>query len=138
MKIIIKNLKQVQYNVEIESDEKTIKDLKKQIEKDHGFDSTIMELLHNGVILEDAKTLKDYNIKNENVFIMMNAKIKAKINPPQEQPPSSISPPNSIEVPKSNEESNKSASVDKVNSLVDMGYVKRKSRECSKCCKRWY
>ena len=126
MKIIIKNLKQVQYNVEIESDEKTIKDLKNEIEKVHGFDSNLMKLLHNGVVLEDAKTLKDYNIKDENVIIMMNAKTKAKINPPQEQPPSSISPPNPIEVPKSSEESNKSASVDKVNSLVDMGYEKEK------------
>lgn len=126
MKIIIKNLKQVQYNVEIESDEKTIKDLKNEIEKVHGFDSNLMKLLHNGVVLEDAKTLKDYNIKDENVIIMMNAKTKAKINPPQEQPPSSISPSNPIEVPKSSEESNKSASVDKVNSLVDMGYEKEK------------
>ena len=31
MKIIVKNLKQVTYNVEIESDQKTVKDLKNEI-----------------------------------------------------------------------------------------------------------
>ena len=66
MKIIVKNLKQVEYNVEIESDKKTIKDLKNEIEKVHGFDSNLMKLLHNGVVLEDSKTLESYNIKNEN------------------------------------------------------------------------
>ena len=69
MKIIIKSLKQVLYNVEIESDLKTIKDLKNKIEEIHSFDSYIMKLIYNGVILEDAKTLRDYNIKDENIII---------------------------------------------------------------------
>ena len=53
---------------------------KNEIEKVHGFDSNLMKLLHNGVVLEDAKTLRDYNIKDENVIIMMNSKIKPKKN----------------------------------------------------------
>ena len=128
MKIIIKNLKQVQYNVEIESDEKTIKDLKKAIEIAHGFDSSLMKLLHNGAILDDSKTLKDYNIKEENVVIMMNSKAKPKVqpNPPQPETKPQELPPEKKEPSESPSEANKSNFSDKVNSLVDMGYEKEK------------
>jgi UV excision repair protein RAD23 len=128
MKIIIKNLKQVQYNVEIESDEKTIKDLKNAIEAAHGFDSNLMKLLHNGVILDDSKTLKDYNIKEENVVIMMNSKAKPKVqpNPPQPETKPQELPPEKKEPSESPSEANKSNFSDKVNSLVDMGYEKEK------------
>ena len=51
MKLIIKNLKQVTYNVEVPSEKTTVLDLKKEIEKSHGFDSAQLKLLHNGVIL---------------------------------------------------------------------------------------
>ena len=33
-----------------------------------------MKLLHNGVVLDDSKTLESYNIKDENIVIMMNSK----------------------------------------------------------------
>ena len=55
MKLILKNLKQVQYIVELESDKNTVKDLKNEIEKLHGFDSSLIKLLHNGKVLEDSK-----------------------------------------------------------------------------------
>ncbi len=128
MKIIIKNLKQVQYNVEIESDEKTIKDLKMAIETAHGFDSSLMKLLHNGAILDDSKTLKDYNIKEENVVIMMNSKAKPKVQPSPPQPetkPQEL-PPEKKEPSTSPSEVNKPDLNEKVNSLVDMGYEKEK------------
>ena len=38
MKIIIKSLKQVEHNVEVASDEISVKDLKNEIEKVYGFD----------------------------------------------------------------------------------------------------
>ena len=128
MKIIVKNLKQVQYNVEIGSDEKTIKDLKNAIEKAHGFDSNLMKLLHNGAILDDSKTLKDYNIKEENVVIMMNSKAKPKVqtNPPQPETKPQELPPEKKEPSQSPSESIKPNMSDKVNSLVDMGYEKEK------------
>ena len=81
MKLILKNLKQVQYNVEVESEKVTVKDLKNEIEKNHGFDSSLIKLLHNGKVLEDAKTLEEYQIKEESVIIMMNTKLKAKPSP---------------------------------------------------------
>ena len=122
MKIIIKNLKQVEYQVEIESNKKTIKDLKNEIEKAYKFDSNLMKLLHNGVILEDSKTIESYNIKDENVFIMMNSKPKKKPNPP----PSNTSLPaqNELKQEKPKEENNPNSQ--KINSLVEMGYEKDK------------
>ena len=118
MKIIVKNLKQVTYNVEIESDQKTVKDLKNEIEKVHGFDSNLMKLLHNGVVLEDSKTLENYNIKNENVIIMMNTK-----------PKKAASPPISVKTEKKDEKTDKPKVQnisEKENSLVEMGYEKEK------------
>ena len=118
MKIIVKNLKQVTYNVEIESDQKTVKDLKNEIEKVHGFDSNLMKLLHNGVVLEDSKTLENYNIKNENVIIMMNTK-----------PKKTSSSPISVTTEKKDEKKDKlkvQNISEKVNSLVEMGYEKEK------------
>ena len=78
MKLTLKNLKQAKYNVELESEKNTIKDLKNEIEKVHGFDSNVIKLLLNGKVLEDSKTLEDYQIKSENIIIMMNTKPKPK------------------------------------------------------------
>ena len=130
MKLIIKNLKQLEYNVEIESDQKTVKDLKIVIEKAHGFDSNLMKLLHNGVILSDENTLASYNIKEGNVVIMMNSKAKQKPNQPQANPqpgpqPSVPSQPKPNEPEKKPEEA-KPDMTEKVNSLVEMGYEKEK------------
>jgi UV excision repair protein RAD23 len=130
MKIIIKNLKQIEYIVEIESDQKTVKDLKDEIQKVHGFDSNLMKLLHNGVILNDTNTLADYKIKDENVIIMMNSKPKQKPNPPQTNPQPSQEPkaptePKAKEPEKKPEETKPDMS-EKVNALVEMGYEREK------------
>ena len=78
MKLTLKNLKQVKYNVELESEKNSIKDLKNEIEKVHGFDSNVIKLLLNGKVLEDSKTIEDYQIKSDNIIIMMNTKPKPK------------------------------------------------------------
>ena len=129
MKLILKNLKQVQYLVEVESEKNTIKDLKNEIEKVHGFDSNLMKLLHNGRVLEDSKTLEEYQIKDENVIIMMNTKAKAKPNPQPLNQPKPASPKKEDsgkkeEQPKK-EEKGKQFS-EQINSLVDMGYDREK------------
>ena len=79
MKLTLKNLKQAKYNVELESEKNTIKDLKNEIEKVHGFDSNVIKLLLNGKVLEDSKTIEDYQIKSDNIIIMMNTKPKPKV-----------------------------------------------------------
>ena len=87
-----------------------------------------MKLLHNGAILDDSKTLKDYNIKEENVVIMMNSKAKPKVqsNPPQPKTKQQELPPEKKEPLQSPSKGNKPNMSDKVNSLVDMGYKKEK------------
>jgi len=76
MKLTIKSLKQIPYDVEVESDQVSIKDLKKEIENLHGFDHTTLKLVFNGVVLDDSKKLHEFNIKEANVIVMMNAKAK--------------------------------------------------------------
>ena len=130
MKLILKNLKQVQYNVEMESEKNTIKDLKNEIEKLHGFDSNIIKLLHNGKVLEDAKTLEEYQIKDENVIIMMNTKPKQKTEPQSTEQAKPSSPkkeeqPKAEEPPKKEEEK-PNANSSQVDQLVEMGYEKEK------------
>ena len=89
----------------------------------HGFDSNLMKLLHNGVILEDSKTLESYNIKNENVVIMMNSKPKQKPVVPQ---PDTNNNTNTNNEEKKNIEKPKPDFSEKINSLVEMGYEREK------------
>ena len=113
MKLLLKNLRQQEFKIEIESDQKTVKDLKLEIEKVYNFDSTCIKLLHSGVVLEDAKTLEEYKIKEGNVIIMMLAKAKAA--PPK--PESNPNPPEYTE---------------QINSLIDMGYERDKVEKAVK------
>lgn len=76
MKLTIKSLKQVPYDVEVETDQVTVKELKQEVEKRHGFDHSTLKLVFNGVVLDDAKKLVECNLKEGNVVVMMNAKAK--------------------------------------------------------------
>ena len=123
MKLKLKNLKQQEFDIEIESDKKTVKDLKLEVEKVHGFDANLMKLLHNGMILEDAKTLEDYKITEGNVVIMMATK-KKQAEPPKPQPKPEEKPQEQPKNDTSNQ--NKPDYTEKINSLVEMGYEKEK------------
>jgi len=87
MKLTIKSLKQVVYQIEVESDQIEVLELKKKIELAHQFDHTTLNLVFNGSKLVDSKKLCDYNIKEDNVIIMMSSKVKpVNINSvPQEE-----------------------------------------------------
>ena len=76
MKLILKNLKQVEYEIYIESDQVTVKDLKIEIEKLYSFDSEQLKLISSGTILEDSYLLSEYKIKDNSTIIMMNIKTK--------------------------------------------------------------
>ena len=78
MKVIVKNLKKVTYETAIESEEITIKNFKEEIERQHGFKSETLKLLKEGIILDDSKKLKDYDIKEESIITMMITKAKIK------------------------------------------------------------
>jgi len=76
MKIIIKSLKKVPYEVKIDSEEISVKELKQEIEKKHGFDAECIKILFKGSMLDDKKLIKDYKITEDDFLTMMNSKVK--------------------------------------------------------------
>lgn len=76
MKIIIKSLKQVAYELELNSDDLSIKDLKSEIEKKHGFEAESIKILFKGSMLDDKKQIKDYKIAEGDTLTMMSSKVK--------------------------------------------------------------
>jgi UV excision repair protein RAD23 len=148
MKLIIKNLKQIVYNVEIESDKSTVLDLKKEIEKSHGFDSNLLKLLFNGVVLDDSKTLENYKIQDESVIIMMNTKIKPKnVQPVSESQPSTQNQEQKKEEKKPEEKKEEKKPAEKkenkneekytqqLNSLTDMGFERGQAEAAIKAAR---
>ena len=146
MKITIKNLKQISYNVEITSEKPSVLDLKKEIEKEHGFDSTLLKLLFNGVVLDDSKNLEDYKIQDGSIIIMMNTKAKPKNT--QSQPNNDSSQPKPEEKkpeeknqvqPKQPEKKEEKPQGEKcssqINSLVDMGFEKSQAEAAIKAAR---
>ena len=134
MKLILKNLKQVAYNIEITSENLSILNLKKEIEKVYGFDASQLKLLHNGAVLDDSKTLEDYKIQENSIIIMMNSKVKPKNAQPstniESSKPQELSEEQKKEQKKTEEK--KTEKVEKkqqqfsqqIDSLVDMGFEK--------------
>ena len=136
MKLIIKNLKQVPHNVEVPSDKITVKELKQEIEKAHGFDADHLKLLYNGIVLDDSKTLESYDIKEEFVLIMMNTKAKVQ-NVPKETEKKE-EPQTQSNQPKQEEPKPKPAEKDyteQINNLADMGYPRSEAEAAVKAAR---
>jgi len=141
MKLIIKTLKQMSYNVEIPSENSTVLDLKKELEKLHGFDASLLKLLFNGVILEDSKTLQEYKIQENSIIIMMSSKGKPKNN----NPPSNNEPPKQKEEEKKPEEKKPEQKneqkpqeekyTQQMSSLLDMGFEKTQAEAAIKAAR---
>ena len=128
MKLILKNLKQVEYELIIDSDNITVKDLKIQVEKLYSFDSEQIKLIFNGIILDNANILSFYKITENSIIIMMNTKIKKIENTNKTNFNSTYSNKNKIQ-PEMGSKSNISKILNdnltiQVNSLVDMGFEK--------------
>ena len=149
MKLIIKNLKQVPHNVEVENEKVTIKDLKLEIEKEHGFDANHLKLLFNGVVLDDTKTLESYGIKDEYVIIMMNTKAKPKNTSNEQQTeqakPQTTNTTNTNETkteqnpnpqPTSQQQQPQQQNyTEQINNLVDMGFVRSEAEAAIKAAR---
>ena len=149
MKLIIKNLKQVPHNVEVENEKVTIKDLKLEIEKEHGFDANHLKLLFNGVVLDDTKTLESYGIKDEYVIIMMNTKAKPKNTSNEQQTeqakPQTTNTSNTNETkteqnpnpqPTSQQQQPQQQNyTEQINNLVDMGFVRSEAEAAIKAAR---
>lgn len=140
MKLIINNLKHISYEVEVPNDSVTIKDLKLEIEKTHGFDHKCIKLLFQGVVFNDEMSLKYYDIKEDNVIIMMNNKLKPEFVPKSQPEPQKVEikvpleekkeEPKMeemlIEISRLKEKSVPSQNdyAKELNSLIEMGFVK--------------
>lgn len=84
MKIILKSLKQVNYEVNIENTTISIGELKKITEKAHSIEADTIKLVFNGVVLKDENTVDSYGIQEGNILVMMIS--KAKVQNKQEAP----------------------------------------------------
>ena len=77
MKIRIKTLKSVEYEIDIQN-ESTVKEVKQAIESKYAIEFATIKLIYNGSILVDDKTILSYNIKEGSVLILMTTKIEKK------------------------------------------------------------
>lgn len=75
MQLIVKGLKGDQNNVEIMEDA-TVLDLKAVIMSQLGHSAVSQKLLYKGKILDDSKSLNEYNIQSGNTIVMMITKSK--------------------------------------------------------------
>ena len=128
MKIILKNLKQIEYELQIESNSITVKDLKIEIEKLYSFDSEQIKLLFKGSVLDNSNLLSEYNITENSLIIMMNTKPKQFINNNMNNINNNINQNQNI-AKISKEETNQNISdilndnlKIQIDSLVDMGF----------------
>ena len=131
MKLILKSLKQVEYEINLESDKITVKDLKIEIEKLYSFDSEDIKLIFNGTILENQNILSYYKIVENSTIIIMNTKIKkfenSEVNKSlgysEENKSQTKSTISQVNKPNISKILNDNLTI-QINSLIDMGFEK--------------
>ena len=87
MKIFIKTLKGEKTEYEVQPED-TVSALKQKVKDAQGHDPELQKLIAFGKIMEDAKPLADYNIKESDQIVLMVSKPK----PPPRQPEPSPQP----------------------------------------------
>ena len=134
MKLILKTLKQVELEIEVESDLITVKELKLKIESLYSYDSDIIKLIYKGAILDDAKPLNHYQINENCSIIIMNTKNIQAANKTETNNNinNNLNYPIKQNIPKFENQEKKEEITDilkdnlniTINSLVDMGFEK--------------
>ena len=134
MKIILKNLKQIEYELQIPSNSISVKELKLIIEDVYSFDSDEIKLISNGTVLENSKKLSEYNINEGSTIIIMKVKIKNRKKIPNNNnintsPKTDDKNNNNIEIKKGQNNQDISQILKDnlkitIDSLVDMGFEK--------------
>jgi len=82
MKLKVKTLKGVTFEVESEPDD-TVASLKANVEAAMPeFPAALQKLIHSGKILEDSSCVKEYNIKEGEFIVVMVSKVQAKAPSP--------------------------------------------------------
>ena len=132
MRLILKSLKQVEYEIYIQSEKINVKDLKNEIEKLYSFDSENIKLFFNGTILKNENYLSDYKITENCTIIIMNTKPKQLDNLNTNKSKPNESPQENPKI-KTNVENLNKSNISKIlndnltiqiNSLVDMRFEK--------------
>jgi UV excision repair protein RAD23 len=78
MRIKLKTLKQNVYDLELNSENCTILEVKQAIELSYGFETKSIKLIYNGIIVDDKESINFYNIKEGATLILMTSKIQKK------------------------------------------------------------
>lgn len=140
MKLILKNLRQVEYEIIIQSDKISVKELKKEIENLYSFDSEQIKLVFNGTILDNEKKLSDYNITENSSIIIMNTKTKKIETLKPNETKTGETPTSKDEIKVQSSQMNQSNISDilndnlnqTINSLVEMGFEISQVKEAVK------
>ena len=87
MKLIVKNLKGKQFDLEIEP-ASTVRQVKEKIEEEQKIAIDTQKLVAVGKVMDDAKTVEDYKLKEGDFIVVMVSKPKKPkaTPPPQPQP----------------------------------------------------
>lgn len=144
MKFTIKTLKQVIYEVDDNNEDDTVSILKKRVEEKHNIGSETFKLVFNQKILENDKLLKDYNLKDGSVIIMMNNTVKPKA--PEKKPEEPVPNTNNVEKKDENKPVTQPISQptqpsqpknydNEINELVSMGFPKEEATACIKAAR---
>ena len=140
MKLILKNLRQVEYEIIIQSDKISVKELKKEIENLYSFDSQQIKLVFNGTILDNGKKLSEYNITENSSIIIMNTKTKKIETLKPNETKTGETPTSKDEIKVQSSQMNQSNISDilndnlnqTINSLVEMGFEISQVKEAVK------
>lgn len=112
MKLIVKTLKGKQFEIEVELSD-TVKQVKDKIDEEHKIAADTQKLVAIGKVMDDAKTVEDYKLKEGDFIVVMVAKPKkpkttapapapAAEPAPTSEPVSSMAPPASTQPAPSN------------------------------------
>lgn len=135
MKVNIKTLKQVVYEVTVPNENTKVTELKHLIEQEYGFEYSSIKLLFNGIILDDKENLMFYNIKEGSTIILMTAKAQKKVEENIEYDDNSKknkqeNQGKKEDLPKNNTTSNNNSSKfnDQLKQLLEMGFEETKCK----------
>lgn len=127
MKLTIKNVKQETFFIDIDINEKTVKDLKNciEIETNNEFPSDTITLIYSGTILMDDQFLHSYKFDEKKFIVVLNKIVsdKSKIVEKSENTNDMIDVTKEIITDKlKNDETFSVSNIDLENSIIAMGY----------------
>jgi UV excision repair protein RAD23 len=92
MKLTCKTLQKVQFQLDVELEDKVL-DVKKKMEETQGYSLSQLKLIFSGQVLEDDKCLSEYNITEKDFLVVMIMKPKASSGAATSSPKPAVSVP---------------------------------------------